>query len=213
MNDPGLDPDTAERMLRGESAGPPKLAALLAAAAARPVRNPDGEEAAAAAFREARSLPSARPRRVPALAGLKAAVAALVLLLAGGVAVAATGQHSHGPASTGNPGRTGAPAGSGRTTARYGPSLSPRPSTSTSPAPTPRTAPASRPTPEAELSERPSQEAEKPPRRPKKHTPRVRASVKVGVPTIGPRKLVETNPTKKIAPDGVDSVAGALGSL
>jgi hypothetical protein len=211
MNDPGLDPDTAERMLRGEPAGPPGLAALLAAVSARPVREPGGEEAAVAAFREARSLPSASPRRIRTPAGLKAAVAALVLLLAGGVAVAATG-HSRGPARTGYPERTDAPAGSGRTTGRYGPSpppgLSPRPSTS----PTPRTA-ASHPTPEAGRSERPSQETETPPGKPKSHTPRDKSTVKVGVPSVRPRKLIGTSPTKKIAQDEADSVAGALGNL
>ncbi|GAA4518070.1 hypothetical protein GCM10023191_091630 [Actinoallomurus oryzae] len=214
MNDPGLDPDTAERMLRGEPAGPPGLTALLAAASARPVREPDGEEAAVAAFREARSLPSPGPRRIRALAGLKAAAAALVLLLAGGVAVAATG-HSRGPARTGYPGRTGAPAGSGRTTGRYGPSLSPPPSPSPRPStsPTPRTAAASHPTPEAGRSERPSQETETPPGKPKSHTPRDKSTVKVGVPSVRPRKLIGTSPTKKIAQDEADSVAGALGNL
>lgn len=212
MNDPGLDPDTVERMLRGESAGRPALAALLAAASAPPARDPDGEEAAAAAFLEARSLPPARPhrRRISALVGLKTAVAGLAVLLAGGVAVAATGQHSDGPAKTGHSGRTGAPAERGRTTARYGPSPSPRPATS-------------RPAPEAEPTERPSSKAKKPhpSRKPhptensETHTPAVKnsAGVKVDVPSTGPQKLTTTNPTETIAPDGSGSVAGVLGGL
>lgn len=106
MNDgPGLDPHTVERMLRGEPIGPPRLAALLAAAAsseppAERLHGEDGEEAAVAAFQEARSLPSMQPhRRRLTAAGWKAALVGLLLVLAGGaaVAMAATGRDLPGP--------------------------------------------------------------------------------------------------------------------
>jgi hypothetical protein len=103
MNDPRLDPDTAEQMLRGEPTGPPGLAELLAAASAElAAEDLNGEEAAVAAFRETRShlhsrQPSTRRLLRPPLIGMKAALIGLLLILAGGVTVAATSQHLPGP--------------------------------------------------------------------------------------------------------------------
>lgn len=101
MNDPGLGPGTAERMLRAEPTGPPKLAALLTAAASCEPTTEDlnGEQAALAAFREARSLHPRRPRirRLPALVSAKAALIGLLLILAGGITAAAASQHLPGP--------------------------------------------------------------------------------------------------------------------
>lgn len=98
MNDPGLDPDTAERMLRGEPTGPPELARLLAAAARPEAARAEGEQAALAAYRAARTdlQTRRRRRRIPALISLKAALIGLVLLLTGGVAMAATAHHLAG---------------------------------------------------------------------------------------------------------------------
>ena len=97
MNDPDLNADIAERMLRGEPTGPPQLAELLAAASSQSaVEDLSGEETAVAAFREARSR-RPRPRRLSALVGLKAALIGLLLILAGGVAVAVTSEHLPGP--------------------------------------------------------------------------------------------------------------------
>jgi hypothetical protein len=99
MNGPGLDRDTAERMLRGEPIGPPELTELLAAASAGSVHDDlSGEEAAVAAFHEARSRLHAQPPRArrllrSRLLTLKTALVGLLLLLVGGVAVAATSQH------------------------------------------------------------------------------------------------------------------------
>ncbi len=90
-----LDHDTAERMLCGEDAGPGGLAALLSAMSATPLRDdPRGEEAAVAAFRRARAgtetpVVVRGPWRSRLLA-VKAALAGLLLILAGGVAVAAS---------------------------------------------------------------------------------------------------------------------------
>ena len=100
MNEPDLNADIAERMLRGEPTGPPELARLLAAASSElATEDLRGEETAVAAFREARSHRSRRPhpRRLSALAGLKAALIGLFLILVGGVAVAVTSQHLPGP--------------------------------------------------------------------------------------------------------------------
>lgn len=100
MNDPGLDPETAERMARGEPAGPPKLAKLLAAASSGPSAGElSGEDAAVAAFRQARSQSTRRPswRRLSAWVSLKTALIGLLLALAGGVTVAAASQHLPGP--------------------------------------------------------------------------------------------------------------------
>ncbi|GLY88346.1 hypothetical protein [Actinoallomurus iriomotensis] len=92
MNDPGLDLDTAERMIRGEPTGPPGLARLLAAAARPETTRAEGEQAALAAYRAALQ-PQRRRRRVPTLISVKAALIGLLLLLTGGVAVAATAHH------------------------------------------------------------------------------------------------------------------------
>jgi hypothetical protein len=100
VNDPSLNADIAERMLRGEPTGPPGLAELLAAAASElATEDLSGEETAVAAFRDARSRQSWRPRsrRLSALVSLKAALIGLLLILAGGVAVAVTSQHLPGP--------------------------------------------------------------------------------------------------------------------
>lgn len=95
MND-RLDRGTAERMLRGEDTGPRPLAALLAAASARPVRDDRaGEEAAVAAFRAARTGRGAETslsRRLlrPRALAVRAVFAGLLLVLAGSVAIAAS---------------------------------------------------------------------------------------------------------------------------
>lgn len=91
-----LDRRTGERMLRGEDTGPRPLAALLAAASARPVRDDRfGEEVAVAAFHAARSDRRAEPslsRRLlrPRALAIKTALAGFMLMLAGGVALAAS---------------------------------------------------------------------------------------------------------------------------
>ncbi|MCW2861170.1 MAG: hypothetical protein JWP48_2878 [Actinoallomurus sp.] len=100
MNDPRLDAETAERMLRGEATGPPELAELLGAASSRlATEDLNGEEAAVAAFRQKRAIPARQPRRRPlaALVSLKAAFIGLLLILTGGVTVAAASQHLPGP--------------------------------------------------------------------------------------------------------------------
>jgi hypothetical protein len=62
MKDPRLDPETVERMLRGEPGGPPELAAVLTAAAAGlTTEEPDGEAAAVAAFRATRPPVGTQP--------------------------------------------------------------------------------------------------------------------------------------------------------
>lgn len=93
-----LDRDTVERMLRGEDTGPPNVAELLTAMSARPVRKDRrGEETAVAAFREARrtfdvpaTAPAPRRLLVSRVLAVKAALAGMLLMLAGGVAVAAS---------------------------------------------------------------------------------------------------------------------------
>jgi hypothetical protein len=100
VNDPSLNADSAERMLRGEPTGPPELAELLATASSElATEDLSGEETAVAAFREARSRQSWRPhpRRLSALVSLKAALIGLLLILAGGVAAGVTSQHLPGP--------------------------------------------------------------------------------------------------------------------
>jgi hypothetical protein len=100
VNDPSINADIAERMLRGEPTGPPGLAELLAAASSElATEDLSGEETAVAAFREARSHELRRPhrRRLSALVSLKAALIGLLLILAGGVAVGVTSQHLPGP--------------------------------------------------------------------------------------------------------------------
>lgn len=106
MKDHGLDPDTAERMLRGERTGPPPLAELLAAAAGD--ATPEelaGEDAATAAFAAARpARQKRRPRlALPSVSFALKAVAALLALLAGGVTVATASQHLPGPLGGGHP--------------------------------------------------------------------------------------------------------------
>ncbi|GAA4502986.1 hypothetical protein GCM10023191_055270 [Actinoallomurus oryzae] len=107
-DDSGLDPDTAERMLRGEPTGPPRLARLLTAASAPPQTGPaEGERAALAAYRAARlGRRARRGRRIPALLSLKAILIGLALLLTGGVAVAATAHHLAAPPRDRRPHRT-----------------------------------------------------------------------------------------------------------
>jgi hypothetical protein len=95
-----LDRDQAERMLRGEPAGPPRLAELLAAASSQfGVEELTGEDAAVTAFREARSLRALLPRsrRPVTLVSLKAVLIAFLLTLAGGVTAAAATHHLPGP--------------------------------------------------------------------------------------------------------------------
>lgn len=134
MNDEaGLGVHTAERMLRGEPTGPPRLAALLTAVSSEPPPGrPDGEEAAVAAFREARSLPSRRSyRRRLTAAGWKAALVGLLLALAGGAAMAATGHHLPRPLGNGQPHDTPTSTISDtlqtRTTLRMSPHRAPHP--------------------------------------------------------------------------------------
>lgn len=89
-----IDPFTAERLLRGEPASadqvPDRLAGLLAAAAAAaPAEAGElaGEDAAVAAFREARLAPAPRLRR---LSMLKATLAKYITVKVGAVALIAT---------------------------------------------------------------------------------------------------------------------------
>jgi hypothetical protein len=115
MSDFHLDHDTAELLLRGEAAGSPELVGLLAAASAElAAEDLGGEEAAVAAFREARSHRAPRPTtwRLSALVSVRAALVGLVLVLAGGVtAVAATtSQHLPGPLGDRHSHRSHAPA-------------------------------------------------------------------------------------------------------
>jgi hypothetical protein len=98
VNDPNLDADTAERMLRGQATGSPELAKVLAAASSGLAPGePQREEAAVAAFRAAPRTRQPSARRLSALLSLKAALIGLLLVLTGGVAVAATTQHLPGP--------------------------------------------------------------------------------------------------------------------
>lgn len=111
MNDRSVDTETAELMLRGEAAGSPELAALLAAASSGLApEDPKGEEAAVTAFREASRVRQPSARRRSALLSLKAALIGLVLILTGGVAVAATTQHLPGPLGHRHPGSARTPA-------------------------------------------------------------------------------------------------------
>lgn len=98
---PRIDPFTAQRLLRGETAGPDRLAELLATAAAPTARDElAGEEAAMSAFRDAHLGPAVQPRRqsviktaVAKLLTIKVAAAALTVTAAGGVALAAGTGH------------------------------------------------------------------------------------------------------------------------
>ena len=115
-----LEPDTAERLLRGEDTGLAGLAEFLAAAAAPASADPSGEEAAVAAFRRR------RPRR--RLFDARTVVIALLLALTGGVAATATAQHAPAPHPRGvhSP---GTPAGTAvRTTPPHRPRPHPSPS-------------------------------------------------------------------------------------
>jgi hypothetical protein len=154
MNDRSLDAETAERMLRGQPAGSPELAALLAAASAGFTdADPRREEAAVAAFRTGSRVrrPSAT-RRLPALLSLRAVLIGLVVVLTGGVAVAATTQHLPGPLGHRHPGvHTRTPATS-RTFAT----------------PAPHRAASSRPAPDRNGSQTPQQKPKKPHKKAKK---------------------------------------------
>ena len=147
MKRPGIDAETAERMLHGERLGPRELARLLAAFAAEPAAEElSGEQAAVAAF-QARMLSSEplRTRRSTA-ASVRATVIGLLLLLAGGVTMVAAshrlpgpigGKHStpaHEPAPSGTLQRAPSPL-----PARPQPTCSPSPSAPCgSPTSTPR---------------------------------------------------------------------------
>lgn len=135
-----LDRRTGERMLRGEDTGPRPLAALLAAASAPPRRHDRrGEEAAVAAFRTARAgldvtVPVARRLLRPRLLALKAALAGLLLALAGGVALAAS-PHLASTSGHRHTHRGRIPATSGGTTGRWGVPVPPHASPAPSPHP------------------------------------------------------------------------------
>jgi hypothetical protein len=130
-----LDRATAEQLLRGGTAAgasQPRLAALLAAAAAPPVRAATlpGEAVALAAFQAAHRDPAPKPRRLSMLRTslaklltVKISVACAAVLGLGGVAVAATGAELPGPLHFGT-----APSGA--------PSHHPKPSGASSPWPT-----------------------------------------------------------------------------
>jgi hypothetical protein len=97
---------TAQRLLRGQTAGPTQLAELLVTVAAPAERAElTGEEAAVSAFREAHLVPALQQGRTSviktALAKLltiKVAAAALTATAAGGVALAAGTGHLPGSA-------------------------------------------------------------------------------------------------------------------
>lgn len=158
MNDPRLDRDAAERMLRGDRTGPERLAGLLAAASAIPPAETtsDGEEAAVAAFRAVRSRRSERPsrRRLPALVSLKAVLIGIALLLVGGTAVAATTQHLPDPLRNHRPHSSRTPATSNTYRAHVSP---PRPAARIPYRKTPSAhGPGSRPTPHRTAKAHPS---------------------------------------------------------
>jgi hypothetical protein len=133
----GIDRFTAERLLRGEPAGPDGLAELLAAAAPPPAAGElAGEDAAVAAFREAHLGPAPQLRRrsmvktaLAKLLTLKVAAAALTATAAGGVALAAgTGNLPGTPSDTPAPKRPAATHSTGRTGSHHKPASSPSPS-------------------------------------------------------------------------------------
>ena len=105
MKRPSIDPETAERMLHGERLGPPELAELLAAFAAEPAaeelagQDLAGEQAAVAAFHQARMSPTEPvPTRRSTTARVRATVIGLLLLLlAGGVTMVAASHRLPGP--------------------------------------------------------------------------------------------------------------------
>lgn len=130
MNHPGFATDAIERILRGHDAGPAKLAGLLAAISNDvAAEGSTGEEAAIAAFRAARSQRSGQPsvRRLPSLISAKTALIGLVLLISGGVAMAATARHLPNPLGNEHSGRTPSPATSGTFPTRTPPGLRSRP--------------------------------------------------------------------------------------
>jgi hypothetical protein len=131
---PGLDPETAERMLHGERIGPPALAELLAAVAFDPAAEAlAGEEAAVAAFHHARSLPAqpVRTRRSTSTSLRATIIGLLLLLLAGGVTMVAASHRLPGsPGGRHSPARN--PATSG-TLQRAPSSVPERPEASRSP--------------------------------------------------------------------------------
>ncbi|MCW2861239.1 MAG: hypothetical protein JWP48_2947 [Actinoallomurus sp.] len=111
-----IGPFTAQRLLRGETTGPDRLAELLATAVAPVARDGlVGEEAAISAFRDAHLAPAPQLRRqsviktaLAKLLTIKVAAAALTATAAGGVALAAgTG---HLPESVGGAAPTAQPA-------------------------------------------------------------------------------------------------------
>jgi hypothetical protein len=130
MNHPGLAPDTIERILRGHDAGPPKLAGLLAAISCDlTVEDATGEEAAITAFRAAHSRRSGQPsvRRFLPLVSVKTALIGLVLLLSGGVAMAATARHLPNPLGNRHSDHTRTPATSDTFQTRTPPGIPSRP--------------------------------------------------------------------------------------
>jgi hypothetical protein len=135
---PSIDPETAERILHGERLAPPELAELLAAVAVEPAAQEiAGEEAAMAAFYEARMQPSEPPRtrRRSTAAGVWATVIGLfLLLLAGGVTMVAASHRLPGPIGGKHSAPARDPATSG--TLQRAPSLLPeRPHPACSPSP------------------------------------------------------------------------------
>jgi hypothetical protein len=124
-----IDRETAERMLRGSSADPNRVAEILAAAAAPPRHGEvSGEGAAVTAFRAARVDGAARARRGPRLRGLLSLRAAM---LAAGVAVAGAGLVT--VAATSPFGLPGSDAWSGGQPGAAGSSVSASPASSSTP--------------------------------------------------------------------------------
>jgi hypothetical protein len=100
VNRADIDAETAERMLHGEQLGPRELAGLLAAVAAEPAAEElVGEQAAVAAFHQARMLSSQPPptRRSTTACVRAALIGFLLLLLASGVAMVAASHRLPGP--------------------------------------------------------------------------------------------------------------------
>ena len=146
MNRAGIDTETAERMLHGERLGPRELAGLLTAAAAQPAAEElAGEQAAVAAFHQARMLPSqSLPTRRSTTACVRATlIGFLLLLLAGGVTMVAASHRLPGPIGGKHSAPAHQPAPSG--TLQRAPSPLPaRPQTTFPPSPG---APSGSPTP------------------------------------------------------------------
>jgi hypothetical protein len=197
VNDPSLNADIAERMLRGEPTGPPELAELLAAASSElATEDLSGEEAAVAAFREARSRQSWRPhpRRLSALVSLKAALIGLLLILAGGVAVGVTSQHLPGPLGNKPSHGTRTPATS-RTSVTE---TSPRAPSRSTPAQHDKHAEYPKKTPHPQKSPHPS-------KNPKSHKPhKPRRTTSIPVPKTGSTRSngPASNSTRRPLPPG-----------